>query len=91
LFENLVKLHKNGVHHRNVDPCNVILKTEHPVIINFSHVQLDHKCPGRATCEELLGVWTNLKDYNPLTLNGSFTATTLDEDRASGVELTARM
>jgi serine/threonine protein kinase len=54
LLESLVNVHQNGVLHGDFVPRNVVSKGEQPVIVDFSHAQLNHKCPGRLLCKELV-------------------------------------
>jgi len=54
LLKSLVNVHRTGVLHGDFVPRNVVSKGEDPVIIDFSHAQLNHNCPGRLLCEELV-------------------------------------
>jgi serine/threonine protein kinase len=55
LFHRLVRLHKTGVQHNDLEPRNVTKSSSGPFIIDFDRASLDHNCPG-ASCKELLQV-----------------------------------
>ncbi|KAJ7649274.1 hypothetical protein B0H17DRAFT_1102321, partial [Mycena rosella] len=52
LFHRLVRLHKTGVQHNDLEPRNVTQSSSGPLIIDFDRASLDHNCPG-ASCKEL--------------------------------------
>ncbi|KAJ7710845.1 hypothetical protein B0H17DRAFT_1027764, partial [Mycena rosella] len=52
LFHRLVRLHKTGVQHNDLEPRNVTQSSSGPLIIDFDRASLDHTCPG-ASCREL--------------------------------------
>ncbi|KAJ7772913.1 hypothetical protein DFH07DRAFT_718451, partial [Mycena maculata] len=52
LFHRLVRLHKTGVQHNDLEPRNVTKSSSGPLIIDFDNASLDHSCPG-ASCQEL--------------------------------------
>ncbi|KAJ6552442.1 hypothetical protein DFH09DRAFT_1085926 [Mycena vulgaris] len=52
LFHRLVRLHKIGVQHNDLEPRNVTQSSSGPLIIDFDRASLDHTCPG-ASCREL--------------------------------------
>jgi predicted Ser/Thr protein kinase len=55
LLNDLEQLHSLGIEHGDFAPRNVVMSERgRPVIIDFSHAVLDHTCPGRDSCEELL-------------------------------------
>ncbi|KAJ7734517.1 hypothetical protein DFH07DRAFT_988971, partial [Mycena maculata] len=55
LFHRLIRLHKTGVQHNDLEPRNVTRSSSGPLIIDFDHASLGHNCPG-ASCQELLQV-----------------------------------
>ncbi|KAF8189254.1 hypothetical protein K438DRAFT_958726 [Mycena galopus ATCC 62051] len=55
LFHRLVRLHKTGVQHNDLEPRNVTKLSSGPLIIDFDRASLDHSCSG-ASCKELLQV-----------------------------------
>ncbi|KAJ7021143.1 hypothetical protein C8F04DRAFT_873057, partial [Mycena alexandri] len=55
LFHRLVRLHKTGVQHNDLEPRNVTKSSSGPLIIDFDRASLGHNCPG-ASCQELLQV-----------------------------------
>ncbi|KAJ7717344.1 hypothetical protein B0H16DRAFT_440208 [Mycena metata] len=66
LFHRLVRLHRSGVQHNDLEPRNVVIAAKSsassasgPVIIDFDRAELDHDCPG-PSCEELLQVAKDL-------------------------------
>ncbi|KAJ6608171.1 hypothetical protein B0H10DRAFT_2068840 [Mycena sp. CBHHK59/15] len=74
LFHRLIRLHKSGVQHNDLEPRNVTLSSSGPLIIDFDHASLDHHCPG-ASCQELQQVAQAL-DLDPAATE------TLAEDTA---------
>ncbi|KAF7292958.1 Kinase-like protein [Mycena indigotica] len=55
LFHRLIRLHRAGVQHNDLEPRNVTMSSSGPVIIDFDRASLNHNCPG-ALCKELLQV-----------------------------------
>jgi tRNA A-37 threonylcarbamoyl transferase component Bud32 len=51
-LHRLVRLHKSGVQHNDLEPRNVTQSSSGPLIIDFDRASLDHNCPG-ALCKEL--------------------------------------
>ncbi|KAJ7499371.1 hypothetical protein FB451DRAFT_1385070 [Mycena latifolia] len=56
LLSHLVRLHRTGIQHNDIEPRNVMLSPfSAPVIIDFDDASLDHVCQGKS-CTELLEV-----------------------------------
>ncbi|KAJ7757173.1 hypothetical protein B0H14DRAFT_408197 [Mycena olivaceomarginata] len=56
LLSHLVRLHRTGIQHNDIEPRNVTLSpSSAPVIIDFDNASLDHVCQGKS-CTELLEV-----------------------------------
>ncbi|KAJ7895807.1 hypothetical protein B0H13DRAFT_2034657, partial [Mycena leptocephala] len=56
LLSHLVRLHRTGIQHNDIEPRNVMLSpSSAPVIIDFDNASLDHICQGNS-CTELLEV-----------------------------------
>ncbi|KAJ7771258.1 hypothetical protein DFH07DRAFT_803910 [Mycena maculata] len=74
LFQRLVRLHKTGVQHNDLEPRNVTKSPSGPLIIDFDRASLDHNCSG-ASCKELLQV------AQALDLDGAAEMETPEEGR----------
>lgn len=61
LFLSLEQIHLVGVLHADLQPRNVVLGEAGPVIIDFSHSELQHQCPGAKLCWELQEAIKNLQ------------------------------
>ncbi|KAE9387616.1 hypothetical protein BT96DRAFT_927503 [Gymnopus androsaceus JB14] len=64
LFDQMVNLHAIGIEHGDIAGRNILEGTEDsggPLIIDFEHSKLRHKCLGPSVCEELRSVHELLK------------------------------
>ena len=53
MYEILLRVHARGVAHRDLEWHNITRRGSDIFIIDFSHAEVDHDCPGESECGEL--------------------------------------